>query len=97
MQLTRVVPVWVKIAGLLLMVIFLSFQIFGQGDPPVKKSSEQIITPGPSLSRGLVGKLFANTEQIATKFFSPVVEVNSDPTIIRTTKDKYYQDEETNQ
>jgi len=96
MQMTRVVPVWIKVAGLLLVVGFFCLQIFGKESPVVEKQSEQVIAPGPSLKHGLAGKAVANTKQITAKLFSPVVEANSAPIILRTMGDKpYYQDEET--
>jgi len=94
MQRTRVVPVWVKVAGLLLVVGFFCVQLFGNEHPIAKRQSEQVITPGPSLNHGLAGKAVANSKQITTQLFSPVVEADSAPIIIRTTGDRpYYQDE----
>ena len=95
MQMTRVVPVWIKVAGLLFVVGFFGLQLFGEEHQIAKRQSEQVITPGPSLNHGLAGKAVANTRQITTQLFSPVVEVDSAPVVIRTTGDKpYYQDEE---
>lgn len=95
MQMTRVVPVWIKVAGLLLVVGFFGLHIFGKEHPIAKRQADQVITPGPSLNNGLAGKAIANTKQITTQLFSPVVEVDSAPIVIRTTGDKpYYQDEE---
>jgi hypothetical protein len=95
MQMTRIVPVWVKVAGLLLVVGFFCVHLFGKQHPAAKRQSEQVITPGPSLNHGLAGKAVANTKQITTQLFSPVVEADSAPIINRTTGDKpYYRDEE---
>lgn len=95
MQMTRVVPVWIKVAGLLLVVGLFCLQIFSKEQPFTERQSEQVITPGPSLKYGLAGKAVANTKQITSKLFSPVVEAGRAPIIIRTTGDKpYYQDEE---
>ncbi|WP_020678110.1 hypothetical protein [Geopsychrobacter electrodiphilus] len=95
MQMTRVVPVWIKVAGLLLVVGFFCLQIFGKERPISMRQTNQVITPEPSLNHGLAGKAVANTKQITAKLFSPVVEANSSPIILRATEDKpYYQDEE---
>ncbi len=91
---TKVVPAWFKIAGLLLVVGFFCVQLFGDDPPVTNRPANRLITPGPNLNHGLAGKAVANTRQITAQLFSPVVEADSAPIIIRTTGDKpYYQDE----
>lgn len=95
MQRTKVVPVWIKVAGLVLLVGFFCLQFFGNEHPTAKRHSKEVITPAPDLKYGLAGKTAANTKQIASRLFSPVVEASHAPIILRTTGDKpYYQDED---
>jgi len=94
MSLTRVVPVWVKVAGLLLVVGFFCLQFFGEEEPVTNPASGQVVAPGPDLQHGLPGQAIDNTRAVATKLFSPVVEAEHAPVLVRPSDDKpYYQDE----
>ncbi|ORJ61344.1 hypothetical protein B5V00_06845 [Geothermobacter hydrogeniphilus] len=87
----RVVPVWVKVAGLLV-IGFFCLQLFSEKAHREEPGS-QVVTPGPSIERGLAGKVVANTRTVSTRLFSPVVEPERAPVIIRESGDQpYYKD-----
>lgn len=92
MTMTRVVPVWVKVAGLLLEAGFFCLHFFPE-EAHREEPGSQVVTPGPTIERGLAGKAVANTKAVSTRLFSPVVEPEQAPVIIRESGDKpYYKD-----
>jgi len=94
MSMTQVVPTWFKIVGFLLLVGLFYLQTFSNGNHR-KEPSCQVVTPAPSIERGLTGKVIVNTKAVATKLFSPVIEPEQAPVVIRESgKQPYYKDDE---
>lgn len=88
----QLIPTWVKAVLLLLAGIIGAFMFSGEKKAGSEKV--EVIDPGPSLNRGLPGKAALNTKQVLTgQIFSPVLEPEQTPIIIRPKEGQYYSDE----
>jgi len=95
-KVTRVVPTWVKIAGLALLVGYVSYHLFAEEPSRVPATEKPlVVTPDSGIERGLPGKILLNTRQVVTgNVFSPVVEPDEAPVVIREPGSKpFYTDE----
>lgn len=91
---TRVIPFWFKLTSLIVVLGFICWQFAVQDRPTMKAPKNQVAPSEENLNYGLTGKAIANTKQVMTRFFSPVVNRPKIFWIIRTTNEKSdYQDE----
>ncbi|WP_148896603.1 hypothetical protein [Geothermobacter ehrlichii] len=95
-KVTRVVPTWVKVAGLAVLTGYLGYHLIAEEPSRVPATEKPlVVTPGPGIERGLPGKILLNTRQVVTgNVFSPVVEPDEAPVVIRESDGKpFYADE----